>query len=168
MAKLEVLKYPDPRLKLVAKDVTEFDSNLEKIANDMLETMYNNNGCGLAGIQVNIQKRIFTMDISYEANKPYVIINPKIIQQEGSQTNKEGCLSFPNLTIDVTRPQKLTIEYNNTKGELLTLEASNLMAQCIHHEMEHLAGHVFLDNLSKLKFQLALRKYKKVKDKKEA
>ena len=87
----------------------------------MLETMYNNNGCGLAGIQVNIQKRIFTMDISYEANKPYVIINPKIIQQEGSQTNKEGCLSFPNLTIDVTRPQKLTIEYNNTKGELLTL-----------------------------------------------
>lgn len=167
MAKLEILKYPDPRLKLEAKQVTEFDTNLEQTANDMLETMYFKNGCGLAAIQVNIQKQMFTMDISYEANEPYVIINPKIISQEGEQTCKEGCLSFPNLVIEVTRPKKLTIEYNNLKGELLTLEAEDFMAQCIHHEMEHLQGHVFIENLSKLRLQLALRKYNKVKNNKE-
>jgi len=168
MAKLEILKYPDQRLKLEAKQVTEFDADLEKTANDMLKTMYFRSGCGLAAIQVNIQKQIFTMDISVDGNEPYVIINPKIINQEGEQTCKEGCLSFPNLVIEVTRPKKLTIEYNNTKGELLTLKAEDFMAQCIHHEMEHLAGHVFIENLSNLRLQLALRKYNKVKDKKEA
>lgn len=165
MAILEILKYPDQRLMLKAQPVTEFDADLEQLSKDMLETMYSSNGCGLAAIQVNVQKQILTMDVSHDSNKPYVIINPKIIHQEGEQTCKEGCLSFPNLIIDVTRPKKLTIEYNNVKGELLTLEAEDFMAQCIHHEMEHLSGHIFIENLSKLKFQLALRKYSKVKDK---
>jgi len=167
MAKLEILKYPDQRLKFEAKQVTEFDENLKKLADDMLETMYFRNGCGLAAIQVNIQKQMFTMDISPDTNEPYVIINPKIISQEGEQTCQEGCLSFPNLIIEVTRPKKLTIEYNNVKGELLTLEAKDFMAQCIHHEMEHLSGHVFIENLSAIRRQLALRKYNKVKNKKE-
>lgn len=160
---LEILTYPDPRLNLKATPVTKFDSELKKIVEQMLETMYDANGVGLASIQVNIQKSITVLDISPEANEPLILINPEIVSTHGTQTSDEGCLSFPDIRIKVTRPQSLVVKAQDVNGKEFSIEAQDFLAKAIHHECEHLNGDVFIKDLSRLKQNLILKKLNKYK-----
>lgn len=158
---LEILTYPDPRLNLKAQQVTKFDQDLKKTVDAMLATMYAAEGCGLASIQVNIQKSITVIDVSEDGSAPLILINPEIIATEGFQTSEEGCLSFPEIRIKVTRPQSLTVRAQDLHGETFTLDAHNFLAKCIDHECEHLSGQVFIKDLSRLKQNLILKKLAK-------
>lgn len=158
---LEILKYPDPRLNLKANPVTKFDNELKEIVDKMFETMYAAEGCGLASIQVNIQQSITVIDISEEANEPLVLINPVITEEHGTQTSEEGCLSFPEIRIKVSRPEQIKVKAQDINGEEFTIEADGFLAKCIHHECEHLAGEVFIKDLSRLKQNLILKKLQK-------
>lgn len=160
---LEILTYPDPRLNLKAEPVSKFDADLKAIVESMFETMYDSDGCGLASIQVNIQKSITVIDISEEKDSPLVLINPIITHSEGRQTSNEGCLSFPDIRIKVTRPEKLSIKYQDINGKDLSLDADDFLAKCIHHELEHLDGNVFIKDLSRLRQNLILKKLAKLK-----
>jgi peptide deformylase len=160
---LEILTYPDPRLNLKAVPVTKFDAELKLLVDQMLETMYAAEGCGLASIQVNIQKSITVLDVSEDASNPVILINPEIIQTEGSQTSEEGCLSFPEIRIQVTRPQKLIVKAQDLTGKEFTLTATDFFAKAIHHECEHLAGEVFIKDQSRLKQNMILKKLEKIK-----
>ncbi len=160
---LEVLKYPDPRLNLKAVPVTQFDSELKKQVDQMLATMYKEEGCGLASIQVNIQKSIVVLDVTNDYSNTQILINPQIVSESGSQTGEEGCLSFPGLRIKVTRPLELVVKAQDLRGEEFTIHAKDFLAKCIHHECEHLSGEVFIKNLSRLKLHLALKRLEKYK-----
>lgn len=129
----------------------------------MLATMYAAEGVGLASIQVNIQKSITVIDISPEGNQPQIFINPKIISTQGSQTSDEGCLSFPEIKIKVTRPQTLVVKAQDLTGKEFTLEAQDFLAKAIHHECEHLDGEVFIKDLSRLRQNLITKKLQKQK-----
>ncbi len=160
---LEILTYPDPRLNLIAKPVTEFNSKLKHIVDQMFAIMHQKEGCGLASIQVNIQKSIIVLDISRDYTDPKVLINTKILSASGSQNSEEGCLSFPGIRINVKRPKELVVQAQDIHGNTFTLEASDFLARCIHHECEHLAGEVFIKDLSRLKLHMALKKLEKHK-----
>ncbi len=160
---LEILKYPDSRLNLIAQPVTKFYSDLKNLADQMLTTMYQSEGCGLAAIQLNIQQSIIVLDISHDCSVPQIFINPKITSETGTQTGDEGCLSFPGIRIKVTRPKELVVEYQDLSGDKHTLNADDFLAKCIHHECEHLSGQVFIKDLSRLKLHMALRKLEKHK-----
>lgn len=160
---LEILTYPDPRLLLKAQAVTTFDQELADIVEQMAMTMYEANGCGLASIQVNIQKSITVIDVSTTGNELLVLINPVIISHSGTQTSMEGCLSFPELNIKVTRPLNLVVKAQDLNGKELQINACDFLAKCIHHELEHLDGQVFIKDLSRLKLNLALKKLEKTK-----
>lgn len=161
MALLPILQFPDPKLKLVAKPVEIFGADLEQICYDMLETMYESHGVGLAATQVDIQQRIFVMDLSDNKSQQKILINPVITQSSGEITWEEGCLSFPGIYAKVKRHSKITVEYCNLIGDKQTLEANELMAVCIQHEIDHLNGITFFDHLSSLKQSLIRRKLKK-------
>lgn len=158
---LEILTYPDPRLNLKAKPVTKFDKDLKLIVDNMLATMYDAQGCGLASIQVNIQQSITVLDISEDGTNPIVLINPEITKINGTQTSDEGCLSFPDIRIKVTRPQSLIVKAQDINGKEFELEAEDFFAKAIHHECEHLDGQVFIKDLSRLKQSMILKKLKK-------
>lgn len=158
---LEVLKYPDPRLLIKAQKVTKFDADLKKKVDQMLVTMYKEEGCGLASIQVNIQQSIVVLDVSQDYSDTKILINPEIIYQSGSQTGEEGCLSFPGLRIKVTRPLELTVKAQDLNGDEFTIDAKDFLAKCIHHECEHLNGEVFIKDLSRLKLHMALKRLEK-------
>lgn len=160
---LEVLKYPNPKLALRAQPVTQFDTDLRKTVEQMFATMYAEDGCGLAAIQVGIQQKIIVIDISNDGNEPLILINPEITSTSGSQTSDEGCLSFPGLRINVTRPLNLTVKAQDLDGKEFTLNATEFLAKCIDHECEHLDGQVFIKNLSRLKLHLALKKLERYK-----
>lgn len=160
---LEILTYPDPRLNHKAIPVTKFDSHVKKIVDKMLATMYEAEGVGLASIQVNIQERITVIDISPEGNQPQILINPEIIFTNGFQTSDEGCLSFPEIRIKVTRPQSLIVKAQDLTGKEFTIEAQDFLAKAIHHECEHLDGEVFIKDLSRLKQNLIVKKLLKQK-----
>ena len=163
MALLPVLIFPDPRLRLVAKPVSTFDHHLAQIVSDMFETMYEQQGVGLAATQVNIQQRIFVMDLSQDHNTPYCIINPEIVHRSGSFTWEEGCLSFPGVYAKINHAMDIKIQYQDVSGKTHTLEASGgLMSACIQHEMDHLEGKVFIDYLSPLKRHFLLKKLEKI------
>lgn len=164
MAVLQILQYPDPRLKLVAKPVGKFDADLERLCADMVETMYKSNGVGLAATQVNVQLRLFTLDISTTLNKPMYIINPKILECSGNVAGEEGCLSFPGVYAKVTRSAELTLEYCNVQGEKQILQANGLLAICIQHELDHLNGITFFDHLSSLKKRMLRNKLEKIRE----
>jgi peptide deformylase len=164
MALLSILQYPDARLKLVAKHVDSFDAALENFCADMLETMYKSNGVGLAATQVNVQQRIFTLDISSTLKQPMCIINPKILDRSGNVVWEEGCLSFPGVYAKVTRSAALTLEYCNIKGEPQTMQAEGLLAICIQHELDHLNGITFFDHLSSLKKRMLRNKLEKIRE----
>jgi peptide deformylase len=152
MALLTILEFPDPRLRTIAKPVTDFDDELKALVKDMFETMYEAPGIGLAATQVDVHKQLIVMDLSEEKNQPLVFINPKISvldQELGSYD--EGCLSVPGFYETVQRPQSVKIEAQNEEGEAFTIEAEGLLAICIQHEMDHLNGKLFVDYLSKLK-----------------
>ena len=161
MTKLEVLHFPDPRLRKKASPVEAVDSEIKGIAEDMLETMYEEGGIGLAAIQVNIQKRIIVIDVSEDRNKPMVLINPNILSSEGTEQMQEGCLSVPGYYDDVERAEQIRISYLDAEGELHEEEADGLLAVCIQHEIDHLDGKLFIDYLSPLKRQRLMKKIEK-------
>lgn len=161
MAILEILVYPDERLRTIAKPVDSVDEPIRQLVDDMLETMYEANGIGLAATQVDVHKQVIVMDLSEERNEPLVLINPKIIESDGEQVYDEGCLSIPEYYAPVKRAEKIKISALDREGEIYELEAEGLQAVCIQHEMDHLAGKVFVDYLSRLKQDRVRKKLSK-------
>lgn len=161
MAKLTVLETPDPRLRTKAQPVTEFGPDLARLVADMFETMYEAPGIGLAATQVNIHKQLVVIDVSDEKNSPHVFINPRVVAKDGIQTYQEGCLSVPGIFADVERANRITVEAQDVEGKPFAVEADGLFAVCIQHEMDHLAGRLFIDYLSPLKRQIVLKKLEK-------
>ena len=161
MTKLTILTYPDPRLREVAKPVTQFDKALENLIQDMLETMYHDNGCGLAATQVGINQRIFVADLSLNESQPRHFINPEIIERSGEHLQDEGCLSFPGIFAKVKRPNLVRLKYQDKNGIFHEENFSDLGAVCCEHEIEHLDGIVFIDHLSLLKRNYLIKKLKK-------
>lgn len=151
MAILDILNYPDARLYTVAKPVSQVDAKIQRLIDDMAETMYDAPGIGLAATQVNVHLQIIVIDISESKNKLQVFINPKITAKAGAQDYEEGCLSVPGVYENVTRAESVVIEALDRNGLPFTLEADGLMAVCIQHEMDHLLGKVFVQYLSPLK-----------------
>ena len=161
MSKLDILEFPDPRLRTVAVPVTTFDDKLQKLIDDMFETMYAAPGIGLAATQVDVHRQLIVMDISDGKDQPIVLINPKLGKREGEQVYQEGCLSVPGIYADVTRANSLRVEALNRHGEAYAIDADGLLAVCIQHEMDHLAGKVFVDYLSPLKREMVRKKLAK-------
>ncbi|MCF8158529.1 MAG: peptide deformylase [Burkholderiaceae bacterium] len=151
MAILEILNYPDARLYTVAKPVLQVDTKIQRLIDDMAETMYDAPGIGLAATQVNVHQQIIVIDISESKNKLQVLINPNIKTKAGSQEYEEGCLSVPGVYETVTRAESIVVEALDRNGKPFVLEADGLMAVCIQHEMDHLLGKVFVQYLSPLK-----------------
>jgi len=161
MAKLSILEFPDPRLRTIAKPVEQVDDTLRQLVDDMLETMYAAPGIGLAATQVNIHQRLLVLDVSEDHSRPMVFINPEILLAEGHQVYQEGCLSVPGIFADVKRAEKVAVRALDRDGQPFELEAEGLLAVCIQHEMDHLAGKVFVDYLSPLKRELVRKKLAK-------
>lgn len=152
MALLPILCYPDPRLHTVAQPVRSVDARIKTLISDMLETMYDAEGIGLAATQVDVHERLIVMDLSGERNSPLVLINPEITwASEEQQVNDEGCLSVPGIYDGVERSSSITLKAQDGEGRLRTLDAQGLLAVCIQHEMDHLLGKVFVEYLSPLK-----------------
>jgi len=164
MALLEILQYPDPRLRIKAQPVTKVDDALRKQVEDMYETMYDAKGVGLAATQVNIHLQLFTMDITEARDQPSCIINPEIIHKEGLQYEGEGCLSVGGAAYDkVERAMKVVLRGQDLDGKPLEITAEGLMAVCFQHELDHLNGILFIDHLSRLKQQRIKAKIEKDK-----
>jgi len=161
MSKLTILEFPDPRLRTKAVPVTRFDAALKQLASDMLETMYEAPGIGLAATQVNVHKQLLVLDVSEVKNRPMTLVNPKIVSREGSQTYQEGCLSVPGIFADVERADRIRVEAQDVEGNPLAFDADGLLAVCIQHEMDHLVGKLFVDYLSPLKRELVRKKLEK-------
>ncbi|MBK0391236.1 peptide deformylase [Ramlibacter algicola] len=152
MALLPILTYPDPRLHTVAQPVQAVDARIRQLVADMLETMYDAHGIGLAATQVNVHERVIVIDISEERDQPMVLINPQIAwASEDKVVNEEGCLSVPGIYDGVERSTSVKVTALDDKGEPRTIEAEGLLAVCIQHEMDHLLGKVFVEYLSPLK-----------------
>ena len=151
MALLNILEYPDPRLKKVATPVAAVTPEIQKLVRDMAETMYAAPGVGLAATQVNVHKRVIVIDISTTRDDLLVLINPEILASEGEIETEEGCLSVPGYYDKVTRAAKVTVRAQNERGEPFELSADGMLSVCIQHEMDHLVGKVFVDYLSPLK-----------------
>ena len=148
MAKLRLKYYPEQVLLQKAKKVTTFDSSVRKLANDMLETMYDENGVGLAAPQVGVSKRIMVIDVSGEddPNEPIVFINPQIIEKDGSLVGLEGCLSFPGVFFEVRRANRILVKYQNLAGKDVKMQAEgDLLCRAIQHEIDHLDGELFIN-----------------------
>lgn len=148
MAKLRLRYYPEQVLLQKAKKVTTFDSSVRKLANDMLETMYDENGVGLAAPQIGVSKRIMVIDVSGEdePNQPIVFINPQIVEKEGSLVGLEGCLSFPNVFFEVRRFHRIVVKYQNLAGKDVKMSAEgDLLCRAIQHEIDHLDGELFIN-----------------------
>tara|TARA_B110000240_G_scaffold196108_1_gene247284 strand:- start:172 stop:708 length:537 start_codon:yes stop_codon:yes gene_type:complete len=158
MALLEILHFPHPRLRLKALPVTQVDDQVRKMVKDMLETMYQAPGIGLAATQVNIQLEVIVIDVSENKDQPLCLINPKIIESDGTEVMEEGCLSVPGFYENVTRAEKVKVQALNESGESFELEAEDLLAVCIQHEIDHLQGKLFVDYLSPLKRQRIKKK----------
>jgi len=151
MALLNILHFPDPRLRTVAKPVTEFDEELGQFVSDMFETMYEAPGIGLAATQVDRHIRLLVMDVSEARNQPRCLINPEILEADGEEEMDEGCLSVPGYYEKVRRAEHIRVRAHDENGKLNEFEAEGLEAVCIQHEMDHLEGKLFVDYLSKLK-----------------
>ena len=162
MAKLTILEYPNPRLRIKAVPVEDVDDNIRRFIDDMFETMAAANGIGLAASQVDVHKRIIVMDISEDRTEPRVFINPEIeVVEPDALPYEEGCLSVPGFYESVARPAHVIIRALNRDGEAFEEEAEGLLAVCIQHEIDHLEGKLFVDYLSPLKRQRIRRKLKK-------
>lgn len=164
MAVLPVLRFPDERLRTVAEPVTEVNDDIRAIIDDMFETMNDEKGVGLAATQVNIHKRIVVMDVSDDGDNPIAFINPEIVaKSDETMINEEGCLSVPGCYAKVTRHERVTVKALDRDGNEFSLDGDELLSICIQHELDHLAGVLFVDYLSPLK-----RKRIKAKLEKEA
>lgn len=151
MSVMTVLEYPDPRLRKLAEPVTEFGSALHKLADDMFETMYDEQGIGLAATQVDVHKRLVVIDLQDNHHEPLVLVNPEIVERHGETISEEGCLSVPEYRADVPRAERIRVRAQNLDGEAFELDADGLLAICIQHELDHLRGILFVDHLSRLK-----------------
>lgn len=163
MALLDVLIYPDENLAKVCQPVEQVDDALRQFIEDMFETMYQHEGIGLAAPQVNVLKRVITIDIEGDKSNQIVLINPEILASSGETGIEEGCLSIPGCRALVPRKEKLTVQALNRHGESFTLEADGLLAICIQHEIDHLNGVLFVDHISVLKRQRFREKMLKLK-----
>jgi peptide deformylase len=164
MSLLKILEFPDPRLRTVANSVVEFDEKLKKQAANMFETMYAAPGIGLAATQVNYHQRLIVIDVSLEKDQPIVLINPEIIARSGDQILEEGCLSVPEIYAEVPRSAEITVKAQDLDGKEFEMQATELLAVCIQHEMDHLMGKLFVDYLSPIKrerIRKALEKQRK-------
>ncbi len=166
MAILNILRYPDPRLHRVAKPVLLVDQRIRDLADDMLETMYDAEGVGLAASQVDVHERVVVIDTSDEHDQPYVLINPELIASSAEFTEaEEGCLSVPQIYDKVPRHSRVTVRALGRDGQSFELEADGLLAVCIQHEMDHLMGKVFVEYLSPLKRErIRTKMLKKTRD----
>lgn len=162
MALLTILEFPDSRLRTVAKPVSSFDKNLHTLIKDMLETMYDAPGIGLAATQVNVHKRVVVIDVSEERNQPLVLVNPEVtlINEELCEYD-EGCLSVPGFYETVSRPGGVRVDAQDQDGKPFSLDTDGLLAVCIQHELDHLNGKLFVDYLSSLKRQRIRKKLEK-------
>ena len=152
MAKLPILRYPDPRLHTVAKPVERVDARIRQLIDDMLESMYAADGVGLAATQVDVHERVIVMDTSEARDDPRVLINPEIIARSDEMTlADEGCLSVPQIYDKVPRHAKVTVRALDRNGAAQEFEAEGLLSVCVQHEMDHLVGKVFVEYLSLLK-----------------
>lgn len=152
MARLPIVEYPDPRLKKVARPVHVFDARLRQLVADMAETMYAAPGIGLAATQVDVHERVIVIDVSETKDQLRVFINPEILwASEETTLCEEGCLSVPGIYEEVRRPARVGVKAQNEDGETFTLDCDGMLAVCVQHEMDHLAGKVFVEYLSALK-----------------
>ena len=160
----EIVKYPDPVLAQPGTPVTEFDAALKKLVAEMFESMYAAQGIGLAAPQIGISKRLTVIDISFKKNpeEKIVLINPEIVEEEGKQFEEEGCLSLPEIREKVHRAARVKVRAQNEKGEWFEAEGDELLARAFQHEIDHLNGILFIDRISRLKRELALRKIRKM------
>jgi len=152
MALLPILRYPDPRLRKIAKPVTQFDERLRTLVSDMAETMYEANGIGLAATQVDVHERVIVLDVSDTRDDLRVFVNPRIVSTSSlRRVAEEGCLSVPGIYDEVERPESVVVEAEDERGQTFKIEADGLLAVCVQHEMDHLLGKVFVEYLSTLK-----------------
>ncbi len=165
MAILQVLHYPDPRLRNPAQPVTQVDDDVRRLVDDMFETMYEAPGIGLAATQVNVAKRVIVIDLSNDKTEPYCFINPKIIAREGDEETEEGCLSVPGIYDMVHRSRWIHLEALDRDGKPFTLKIDDLLAVCVQHEIDHLDGKLFVDYLSEVKRGRIRKKMEKLRRK---
>jgi len=158
---LDILKYPDKRLRTLAKPVETVNTEIKQQIKDMFETMYDAPGIGLAATQVNFHQRIIVIDVSDECNQPLCLINPEIIEKNGEIEWEEGCLSVPNYYESVKRANEIKVSALNQLGQSVEIDADEVLAVCIQHEMDHLNGILFVDHLSKLKQKRLKKKAEK-------
>ncbi|AQS35294.1 peptide deformylase [Shewanella psychrophila] len=161
MSLLKVLRFPDERLRTLAKPVTEFNTSLQTQIDNMFETMYEEKGIGLAATQVDFHRQLIVMDLQDEEERPKVFINLEIVASSGHFANEEGCLSVPGIYADIERAEHVTIKALDRDGNEFTLEADGLFAICLQHELDHLKGKLFVDYLSPLKRQRIKQKLEK-------
>ncbi len=166
MAIMEILNFPDPRLREKASTVDRIDDSVLKLIDDMFETMYAAPGVGLAATQVGVHKRVAVLDVSEEKNEPRVLINPEMLSMEGEVKLQEGCLSVPGHYDTVTRAERCRVRALDRDGEPFELEGEGLLAQCLQHELDHLEGRLYIDQLSQLKRSRIRRKL--LKDSRQA
>ena len=165
MALLKILPFPDPRLRTVAKTVEGVDDSIKRLAQDMLETMYQGSGIGLAATQVNVHKRVIVLDISESKDEPLILINPELkkIIDPNKKIFSEGCLSVPGFYEELNRPSSVEISYLDIDGERKLLSANDLLAVVIQHEMDHLDGKMMVDFISNIKREMIRKKLLKAK-----
>jgi peptide deformylase len=161
MAKLEILEFPDARLRTVAKPVERFDDELRQLVDDMVETMYDAQGIGLAATQVNVHQRLLVLDVSENQDAPRVYVNPQITARAGEETCEEGCLSVPGIYAEVSRAERITVSACDIDGEPFEEALEGLHAICVQHEIDHLEGKLFVDYLSPLKRRMVTKKLEK-------
>lgn len=163
MSILEILHFPDPRLRQKAVPVAEVNDEIRTIVDNMFETMYAAPGIGLAAVQVNILKQIIVIDISEEKNQPLCLINPEIVEKQGLEKMEEGCLSVPGIFEKVTRADTIKVHFLDREGKSREQEFNGLLSVCIQHEMDHLEGKLFVDYLSELKRNRIRKKLEKIR-----
>jgi peptide deformylase len=166
MAILKILEFPDPRLRTKAAPVTAVGDRIKQLVDDMFETMYAAPGIGLAATQVDVHKQVIVMDLSEDKTEPRVFINPEILEEHDIGKMQEGCLSVPDIFADVKRAHKVKVRALDRNGDSFELEADELLAVCIQHEMDHLQGKLFVDYLSPLKREMVKKKLAKAKRRK--
>lgn len=160
---LEIVKYPEPVLFEPTKPVEEFGDGLRELAESMVATMHAAPGIGLAAPQVGRSERLCVLDLSVGENEDelLILVNPRVVEQEGTVREEEGCLSFPDLMLIVPRPERVVVEADDLDGNPIVVEGDELLARCLHHEIDHLDGVIFLDRVSPLKRDIARRKIKR-------
>lgn len=159
---LNVLEFPDKRLRIKAKEVDVVDGKIKALVEDMLETMYEYKGVGLAATQVDVHQRVIVIDVSEDKNEPLCLINPQIIENDGVEESEEGCLSVPGFFENVKRAERVKVKAMDKEGKSFEMEADDLLSVCIQHEMDHLEGKLFVDYISPLKRQRIKAKLNKI------